>query len=69
MSARVETSEPVRIDQLQLRKRSLEQRLEEGDRRIEEAALLGQDVHAWEEFWLNLLAEYESICDELDEAA
>lgn len=69
MSMPADTREPIRIDQLNLRKRTLEQRLEDGDRRIEEGALLGQDVRAWEDFWLTLLAEYESICDELDQAA
>lgn len=48
---------------------SLAQRLDDGYRRIDEAQLAGVDTSAWEEFWLKLLREYESLCDELDHAA
>ena len=33
------------------------------------AELAGRDVAAWEQFWLELLREYEHICDELLDAA
>jgi hypothetical protein len=59
----------VSLEQLRLRRESLDQRLDDGYRRIGEAELAGQDVAAWEEFWLGLLREYESICEELDRAA
>ncbi len=48
---------------------TLEHRLDDGYRRIEEARLRGVDVRAWEEFWLQLLAEYEEVCDGLRLAA
>jgi hypothetical protein len=44
----------------------LQRRLEAGDRRIAEADGAGQDVSRWETFWLQLLAEYEQVCRELD---
>ncbi len=47
----------------------LEQRLEDGYRRIEQALVDGTDVRAWEQFWLELLAEYEEICHDLAAAA
>lgn len=48
------------------RKAKLEQRLEDGDRKIEGAALNGQDVAAWEDFWMTLLAEYEDVCEKFN---
>ncbi len=48
---------------------TLERRLEDGYRRIEEAKVQGRDVKAWEEFWIQLLREYEEICDGLRLAA
>lgn len=48
---------------------SLEQRLADGYARIEDARLHGQDVSAWEEFWIDLLHRYEAAVDELPEAA
>ncbi len=47
----------------------LEQRLEDGYRRIEQALAEGADVRAWEQFWLQLLAEYEAVCSDLAQAA
>lgn len=45
----------------------LERRLEDGYRRIDQAALSGADVTEWESFWITLLGEYEELCrdDEL----
>lgn len=48
---------------------TLERRLDDGYRRIEEALVRGVDVQAWEEFWLQLLSEYEDVCDGLRLAA
>lgn len=48
------------------RKAKLEQRLEDGDRKIEEEALRGRDVTAWEDFWMTLLAEYEDVCEQFN---
>jgi hypothetical protein len=47
------------------RRAALERRLEDGYRRIEEARLNGADVRAWEDFWIQLLREYEAVCDEI----
>lgn len=43
----------------------LVRRLDDGYDRIEHAVIRGQDVEAWESFWLGLLAEYETVCDHL----
>ncbi len=51
------------------RRRSLEQRLDDGFRRIDQASLAGADVTEWESFWIRLLGEYEGVCRELKEAA
>jgi len=40
-------------------------RLEDGYARIEEAIVRGVDIRAWEDFWLQLLDEYEDVCDGL----
>lgn len=47
----------------------LEQRLEEGYARIEQALQQGGDVERWESFWITLLKEYEALCDGFAEAA
>lgn len=54
---------------LQARRESLERRLEDGFRRIDEGELSGADVSEWESFWIRLLREYEGVCRELDAAA
>jgi hypothetical protein len=51
------------------RRAALERRLNEGFQRIDAAAADGKDVATWETFWVNLLAEYEAVCDELGQAA
>lgn len=61
--------DPMRMDDLARQKRRLEQRLEDGFIRIDEAEQQGRDVSAWEQFWFTLLYEYETICDELADAA
>jgi hypothetical protein len=47
---------------------TLERRLEDGYRRIEQAAREGKNVAAWETFWIELLRRYEALCDGLPEA-
>ncbi len=54
---------------LDARRGSLERRLDDGYRRIEQSALAGADVTEWESFWIRLLEEYEDVCRELDIAA
>ena len=39
----------------------LEQRLDDGERRIEEATFIGADTESWEEFWIELLRSYEAV--------
>ncbi len=48
---------------------SLEQRLNDGYERIEQALARGEDVTAWEAFWIDLLHQYEEASDPLLEAA
>jgi hypothetical protein len=67
-----ETEESVQhleIVDLGARRETLESRLEDGYRRIDEAILGGTDVTEWETFWIRLLHEYEGVCRELEEAA
>ncbi len=45
---------------------TLEQRLNDGYERIERALARGEDVTAWERFWIDLLHQYEEAFDELD---
>jgi hypothetical protein len=55
--------------ELDNRRRALENRLDDGFHRIDQAVLSGTDVHEWESFWLRLLGEYEDVCRELEQAA
>ena len=48
---------------------TLESRLADGYTRIEAARQLGQDVTAWEAFWIQLLHQYEAAVDDFPEAA
>ena len=54
---------------LDARRRTLENRLDDGFDRIDQAVLSGTDVSEWESFWLRLLGEYEDLCREVDQAA
>lgn len=47
----------------------LERRLDDGYRMIEDRLVAGEDVTELEAFWINLLLEYEALCDELPMAA
>lgn len=51
------------------RRESLARRLDDGYRRIDEALREGTDVADWERFWIQLLHEYEAVCDDLRVAA
>jgi hypothetical protein len=57
------------VVELDARRASLEMRLEDGFRRIDEAVLAGDDVSGWETFWISLLREYEDVCRGQDLAA
>ena len=63
------TDDTVDNTALDRRRLSLARRLDDGYRRIDQAIATGADVSAWESFWIDLLREYESVCDELREAA
>jgi hypothetical protein len=54
---------------LSVRRTTLEDRLDEGYQRIDQAVLSGADVTEWESFWLRLLGEYEDLCRDLEQAA
>jgi len=57
----------VRRDGIDARRQTLESRLDDGYRRIDQALHAGEDVRAWEDFWIRLLHEYEAVCDERHE--
>ena len=58
-----------RRDEIRGRRVGLEGRLEDGYRRIDQALRDGADVAAWESFWIRLLREYETVCDDFHAAA
>jgi hypothetical protein len=62
-------SSSLQVTNLDARRSMLENRLEDGYHRIDQAVLTGADVSDWESFWLRLLGEYEDVCRELDQAA
>jgi len=43
--------------------RTLERRLDDGYQRIEQGIADGIDVSRWEEFWIDLLRQYETQAD------
>jgi hypothetical protein len=44
-------------------------RLNDGYTRIEVARQNGEDVEAWQDFWIDLLHQYEESCDTAYEAS
>lgn len=54
---------------LDRRRQLLVRRLDDGYDRIDQAVASGADVAAWETFWIDLLREYESVCEEMLVAA
>ena len=53
----------VEDEELRRERTALQLRLEDGYQRIERALQAGQDVTRWEDFWVQLLAQYEQVCD------
>jgi hypothetical protein len=45
------------------------ERLDIGAAKIEEARSQGKDVTLWEDYWIQLLRQYEAVCDKLRELA
>ncbi len=41
------------------------ERLDVGAAKIEEARGQGKDVTSWEDYWIQLLHQYEAVCDKL----
>lgn len=58
-----------RVVDIAERRQALERRLDDGYLRIEEALRAGVDVSTWEDFWFQLLADYEGVCEHEREAA
>lgn len=52
------------LARLDARRAQLRRRLEDGYNRIEAALAGGENVERWERFWLDLLDQYEALCDE-----
>ena len=65
----ISNSTPVGGSKTEPRVRSLESRLEDGYSRIDQARARGEDVTAWEEFWIGLLRQYEETTLSLADAA
>lgn len=59
-------AEPIDLD---AQRSALAHRLDDGYLRIEQAIVSGEDVQAWEDFWITLLADYEALSDRLSPAA
>ncbi len=55
------------IQLLEMKRNELIERLDKGAARIEEARAQGQDVSNWEDYWIQLLRNYEKVCDQLAE--
>ncbi len=53
------------IIRLSEKRETLVERLDVGAARIEEARTQGKDVTSWEDYWISLLRQYESLCDKL----
>lgn len=43
------------------------ERLDIGAAKIEQARSEGKDVTSWEDYWIQLLRQYEAVCDKLRE--
>ena len=54
-----------RISRLQEKRDSFVDRLDTGAAKIEESRAQGKDVTLWEDFWIDLLRQYEAVCQQL----
>jgi hypothetical protein len=59
----------VQFGDLERQQSAIVRRLDDGYLRIEQAIVTGEDVRAWEDFWITLLADYEALSDRLSTAA
>ncbi len=55
------------VEKLEAKRDELVERLDKGAARIEDARSKGKDVSEWEDYWIQLLRQYEQICDKLHE--
>lgn len=60
---------PNTLDDLRMRQAELYRRLMDGDEQITGAKRIGADTTRWEDHWITLLREYESVCRALGEHA
>lgn len=51
------------LEQLKTRRDEYKERLDIGALKIEEARGRGKDVTAWEDYWIQLLRQWEALCD------
>ena len=58
---------PAPATDLQDRKAELIRRLQDGDEQISTAKRDGADTTRWENHWITVLREYESVCREIAE--
>jgi len=61
----VQAVNPLELQVLIKKRDELVERLETGAVKIEEARSQGRDVTSWEDYWIQLLHEYESACDKI----
>lgn len=54
------------VSELERELEALELRLDDGERRIEEATRIGADTASWEAFWIELLHTYEAVFRRLE---
>lgn len=59
----------ISTDRIEERVAILRARLEDGYHRIGAAQIAGEDVERWETFWIQLLRQYEDLCDEAERLA
>lgn len=57
---------PATTSELERELEALEHRLDDGERRIEEATRIGADTASWEAFWIELLRSYEAVYRRLE---
>jgi hypothetical protein len=55
--------------QLEEQRDQLYERLDTGFARIDAAQARGRDVSEWEILWVSLLAQYESVCRQIESAS
>lgn len=55
-------------EDLAAKRDSLYQRLEAGYAKIENGLARNKDMTRWESFWIQLLHEYEQVCQEIQAA-